>query len=303
MKTVMNQRGSVFIFVTLMIVLLLVMVGMGLDTGHLAYIRSQGQPAVDAAALAATSALPIRNDAAVKARAGIFGGNNTYLNSNKNPISGTNVTYAQYDPATGNITTAGVTVNNANAVRVALETKNPHTGAAANTSMASPLFLTPLFNLMGINVSNTTNVSVSAVAAIKGVPGIPVSIEEARCTATNPQKLLQSSSTNDNSGYTTYYINNASASEINALIDAARDCNGGMPPVDVGYCTQLNNGQITSVYKSFEALFKATPGKCFMLPVVADKSNWTQCQAITKWASFCPDKTTPVVQNGSDKYL
>ena len=48
-----NDRGSVIVLATLMIVLLLLMVGMGLDTGHLAYIRSQGQPAVDAAALAA----------------------------------------------------------------------------------------------------------------------------------------------------------------------------------------------------------------------------------------------------------
>lgn len=129
----MNQRGSVLVFITLMSVLLMVMVGMGLDTGHLGYIRSQGQPAVDASAIAAVSAVPTRNDTAVKTRAGIFNGSNTYLDSKNNTITGANVTYAQYDPATGNITTAGVDVNNANAVRVALETTNPHTGAAANT--------------------------------------------------------------------------------------------------------------------------------------------------------------------------
>ena len=54
MKRLDNENGTVIIFATLMIVLLLIMVGMGLDTGHLVYIRSQGQPAVDAAAIAAS---------------------------------------------------------------------------------------------------------------------------------------------------------------------------------------------------------------------------------------------------------
>src|SRR5690606_17611468 len=53
-----NERGYTLIFVTLMITVLILMVGMGLDTGHLASVRSQGQPAVDAAALAAASAVP-----------------------------------------------------------------------------------------------------------------------------------------------------------------------------------------------------------------------------------------------------
>jgi len=56
-----NQHGSVIIWVTLMITLLLVMVGMGLDTGQMTYTRNQGQVAVDAAALAAISGLPSLN--------------------------------------------------------------------------------------------------------------------------------------------------------------------------------------------------------------------------------------------------
>ena len=51
MQIVDNERGGVIVFVTLMVVLLMIMVGMGLDTGHLSFIRSQGQGAVDAAAL------------------------------------------------------------------------------------------------------------------------------------------------------------------------------------------------------------------------------------------------------------
>ena len=59
MRAQKNERGSVLVFVTLMIVLLLVMVGLGLDTGQLTYVRNQGQAAVDAAALAAVSAIAI----------------------------------------------------------------------------------------------------------------------------------------------------------------------------------------------------------------------------------------------------
>jgi Putative Flp pilus-assembly TadE/G-like len=62
-----NNHGSVLVFVTLAITLLLIMVGMGLDTGMLSYVRSQAQPAVDAAALAAVSGL-ISGQAEVESR-------------------------------------------------------------------------------------------------------------------------------------------------------------------------------------------------------------------------------------------
>jgi Flp pilus assembly protein TadG len=83
MKAANNERGTILVFVTLMIVLLLIMVGMGLDTGHLVYIRSQAQPAVDAAALAAASAVPTGNPAEVNNRVAAFNTSNSYLNSTK----------------------------------------------------------------------------------------------------------------------------------------------------------------------------------------------------------------------------
>ena len=102
MKPLNNENGTVIIFATLMIVLLLIMVGMGLDTGHLVYIRSQGQPAVDAAALAAASAIPTGNLSTVQARAASInpggtnpGFGNNYLNSPNNTISANNVTLVQ----------------------------------------------------------------------------------------------------------------------------------------------------------------------------------------------------------------
>ena len=84
MKAVRDDRGFAMVFATLMVVLLLIMVGMGLDTGHLAYVRSQGQPAVDAAALAAASAVPSGNWSTVTDRAAKFnpGGTNPGIGNN-----------------------------------------------------------------------------------------------------------------------------------------------------------------------------------------------------------------------------
>jgi len=98
-----NERGSVLVFVTLMMVLLFVMVGLGLDTGHLAYVRSQGQPAVDAAALAAVNALPTLDINEVSKRAAQLNynsssnaGGNNYLNSPSNLIGASNITLINY---------------------------------------------------------------------------------------------------------------------------------------------------------------------------------------------------------------
>jgi hypothetical protein len=41
MQPLKNEQGYALVFMTLMIVLLLIMVGMGLDTGHLSYVRSR----------------------------------------------------------------------------------------------------------------------------------------------------------------------------------------------------------------------------------------------------------------------
>ena len=66
MQHLRNQAGSVLVFITLMIVVLMVMVGMGLDTGFLTFSRSMGQRAVDLAALAGAAGLAKLDVAAIK---------------------------------------------------------------------------------------------------------------------------------------------------------------------------------------------------------------------------------------------
>lgn len=291
MQPIRNEQGSVLVFMTLMMVLLFVMVGMGLDTGHLAYIRSQGQPAVDAAALAAASALPTGLTANVNARAaqvnfisGSNPGGNNYLNSPNNLIGASNVTLIRYDTATGTIATAsgtGASTGDANGVRVALETANPY-GGSANTPMKSPLFLTPLLKLMGQNTGGTQNVSVSAVALLTAIPGMPVAIAgcsppppTAQCTGGNGTaaspytncRLLQTNSSNNgkggnpdtltyqDSGWTTFNLKSANAPTIKSLIGNNSNC-GNIPPVSIGSsCIYLNNGQITPVLTEFDDVY------------------------------------------------
>src|SRR6186713_3418446 len=107
MKPVRNEQGFAVVFATLMIVLVFIMVGMGLDTGHLAYIRSQGQPAVDAAALAAASAIHTGDATQVENRARAFNLTNTYLDSPNNQIGTANITYVNYNAATNSFVSQG----------------------------------------------------------------------------------------------------------------------------------------------------------------------------------------------------
>src|SRR5882724_4516524 len=203
MQPIKNEQGYVMVFATLMIVLLMIMVGMGLDTGHLAYVRSQGQPAVDAAALAAASAIHTGDPAQVENRAEAFNSANNYLDSPNNQIGKANITYINYNSGTNTFTAQG-SITGANGVRVALETTNPY-GGTPNTPMKSPLFLTPLFNLIGIPTAKSANVSVSAVAIVKTAPDLPIAMEQTLCTKDDKTgqyipvetKLLQSNAADE----------------------------------------------------------------------------------------------------------
>jgi uncharacterized membrane protein len=178
MRYLGNQRGSVLVFVTLMSVLLMIMVGLGLDTGQLSFSRSTGQAAVDAAALSAISALPSRIAGDVVTRATTFNSINDYTGSSGNALAGANVSYVKYDFTTHTITNYAEPIATANGVRVALE------GAS---SMKNPGFLTRLFNIMDQSMPVSNNVSVSAVAVATTIPSIPIAVWQGQCGADGVQ--------------------------------------------------------------------------------------------------------------------
>jgi len=294
MKSVRNEQGFALVFATLMIVLLLIMVGMGLDTGHLAYVRSQGQPAVDAAALAAASAVPSGNWSTVTDRAAKFnpggsnpGTGNNYVNSPNNAINQKNVTLVKYENTTGDFTTTGVDITNASGARVALENSNPY-GGTAGKAMQSPLFLTPLFNLFGQKVKNTADVSVSAVAVNQALPGLPIVVVQNKCNQVGDVILDFQAGRKSTAGWETYQIINASTDQIRELWDKLPYC-AGQPAIDTGYCGNIANGVNSTIFnQNLKPMFKADPSRCYLIPVIPNGGNLNQCQDIIDWAQFCP---------------
>ena len=308
MSAMRNDRGSVLVFITLMIVLLMFIVGMGLDTGELVYTRSTGQAAVDAAALSAITALPqaraANNPALVEARATAFVGatKNNYTGSSANPLTGANVSYVQYDFLTNTVTNYGVALGVANGVRVAME-------QSAGTAMKTPAFLTPFLNLFGATAAGSNNVSVSAVSVMTAKPSIPIALWATACTGTIPvvREIAQQNPVNgENSCWTTYLDKSSGGSDIEALFKASGSCDD-LPQgaVDIGIPIYENKGQVASVYDTANNFFKVDPltkDRYWLIPVINGTGN---CNAkdpapIVDWAKI---KVDVVSKHGSDSYI
>jgi hypothetical protein len=192
----------------------------------------------------------------------------------------------KYDNSTGTFTTSGVNINNANGARVALENSNPY-GGTSGKAMRSPLFLTPLLNLFGQTTKTTTDVSVSAVAVNQALPGLPIVVVQGLCGKSDAELDFQSGG-KSTGGWETYQIINASTDEVRGLFEKLPYC-AGQPAIDVGYCGNIANGVNATVFNQhLKPMFAANPGGCYLIPVIPNGGNLTQCQQIVDWASFCP---------------
>jgi Flp pilus assembly protein TadG len=304
MQTVNNQRGSVIVFVTLMIVLLMVMVGLGLDTGQLTYTRTMGQGAVDAAALSAVSGLPSRSAAEVNARAANFNSKNDYTGSASNGIAGANVSYVKYDFTSNTITNYNEPIGTANGVRVALE---------GGTAMKTPAFLTPLMNLFGIATSGVQNVTVSAVSTITTKPAIPIALWSNVCpqngvTYTDKPIQMQHPSPQDgveNACWTTFLDCSSGAPDIKAGFQVADTCSGNAinGQIEIGTPICQNKGQVNTVLGTADQFFMTEhPNRWWLVPVIGGGGN---CDAkdptkIVNWAKIYPKE---IVKGGNPKYI
>jgi Flp pilus assembly protein TadG len=304
--TIRNDRGSVLVFMTLMIVLLMIMVGMGLDTSQMTFSRSTGQAAVDAAALSAVSALPTaiatNNAALVENRATAFISKNDYTGSSTNPLTKTNVSYVQYDFAANKVTSYNVALGVANGVRVALET-------STGTAMKTPAFLTPLLKLFGASASGSNNVGVSAVSVISGRASIPIALWSSVCSGSSTVKnvdIQQQNPGTENSCWTTYLDKSSGAPDVKALFDASATCTGlPVGDIDIGVPIYENKGQQATDYGAADDFFlqnAATKNRCWIVPVIVGSGN---CDAknpapIVDWAEICP---TVVSKNGAHSYI
>lgn len=305
MTTLKNQQGSVLVFVTLMIVILMVMVGLGLDTGQITYVRNQGQAAVDAAALAAVSGLPSRNPAEVQARAAAYNSKNNYVESPTNQIDPTTVSYVKYDFTTNTITNYNEPIGTANGVRVALE------GAR---SITTPVFLTPLMNLFGIATASTQNVNVSAVATITAKPAIPIALWQSKCGVGNPvqsnvkieMQHPDQSDAGENACWTTFFDCSSGAPDIKAGFQTASTCSGSSIDGNIALGSMIcqNRGQVNTVMKTAEDFFmdKAVAGRWWLIPVIKGTGN---CDAKdpTAVVDFAKIQVTKIDRSGSPKYI
>lgn len=287
-----DERGSVLVFVTLMIVLLLIMVGMGLDTGQLTYTKSQGQAAVDAAALAAVSALPV-SSTEVSQRVAAFNDTNDYVKKTSNSIGGGNITYVQYNELTGTVTDLP-SIANANGVRVALESKNPYTEAAVGNAISAPVFLTPLMNIFGGSAPATVNVNVSAVAVLRVTPSVPIAIKQGLCNGSNvvTARLRERGASNTNSCWTTY-TDTVSTSNVQDLFDASGQCTGlpaNTDRISIGTKVGLSNTTRSGPYFDARTLFSSHnwESQCWIVPVVPNTTNCSGQAEIVDWAKVCP---------------
>jgi Flp pilus assembly protein TadG len=310
MQTIKNERGAVLVFATLMIVVLLIMVGLGLDTAQLTYVRNQGQAAVDAAALAAVSGLPSRVAAQVENRAMGFNSNNDYVEIQTNPITAANVSYVQYDYATNTITNYAANINTANGVRVALET------ATNNSAITTPMFLTPLLNLLGITTAGAKDVNVSAVATIQAKPTIPIALWSGICNGSTPVpdvKIQMQHPTNDgenpageNACWTTFFDCSSGAPDIKAGFETAASCTGNSLNGTLALGAQIcqNKGQVNTVMQKAEDFFSANgwPNTWWIVPVIGGGGNCDPDNptGITDWAKIRPKS---IDKTGNPKYI
>ena len=305
MSSIRNDKGSVLVFITLMIVLLMIMVGMGLDTGQLTYSRSMGQAAVDAAALSAVSALPSRDTAVVQNRAATFNSTNNYIGSTSNAIGSVNVGYVQYDFINDTIT-YGANINTANGVRVALE-------QGSGTGITTPVFLTPLMNLLGFSTTGTKQVNVSAVAVLKTRPSIPIALWEVNCGSTGEEKNIEikmqhpdQQTGNENSCWTTFLDCSSGAPDIKAGFQTAATCSGGAINGNLAIGTPIcqNRGQVNSVLAAAEDFFTDPDhlNRWWLVPVIGGGGNCDPQNPtpITNWAKIYPQA---FVTTGTPKYI
>jgi Flp pilus assembly protein TadG len=299
-----NQRGSVIVFITLMIVVLMVMVGLGLDSGQLTYTRATGQGAVDAAALSAVSGLPSRDAAQVIARATDFNSTNDYTGSAKNLITGANVSYVKYDYTSNTITNYNEPIETANGVRVALE---------GSTAMKTPLFLTPLMNLFGTKTSGVQNVNVSAVATVTTRPAIPIALWSNMCPQNGVMyidKVIQMQHPDQDGGvenacWTTLLDCSSGAADIKAGFQVAETCSGNAinGQIQIGTPICQNKGEVNSVLGTAQQFFMTDhPNQWWLVPVINGGGNCAaeDPTAIVNWAKIYPKE---IVKTGNPKYI
>jgi Flp pilus assembly protein TadG len=252
MEILRNNRGQVLIYVSLFLVLLTLLTGLAIDVGWMAYVRSQSQTAIDAAALSGAAAVPAYNQdgstGQIKDRVEAFNGPGTDASSNNvmNQSAGLNGSQVNQggdaEVIIYNSTTDSITA--------------PANPAAANGVRVGKGFNTPLFFARLLNGGLPTTINVTATAVMRVRPSLPVNLicpnPPGACPPPPGSQIIMefraSPSPQDNHSFTSYFIHNASASVMKDMV-----LNPSLIPcVSNGDPIELNNGQMNSLLEKIK---------------------------------------------------
>jgi hypothetical protein len=257
MKALRNARGAVLIYVTLFLVLLgLLFIALGTDAGWLAYVRTQGQAAMDAAALRGVAAIPNYNTTSdttqVYNMAMGLNPNNTVMNQSAG-VAGADIEFCTGSPDTPTCS-AGTFPTPAQGVRV-------------TRTYATPFFFGGL-----LNGGTSANITVSSIAWLGGPQAYCADIPMALCaqnigynpsagdfTCSESQDATLIPNGTDNAGWWAPLPETSNASWCQGVLNGnINPCTGSGDWID------LNNGAISVCQKLLEDKFAAagcfTPG-------------------------------------------
>ncbi len=296
METLKNNRGTVLIYVTVFLALMTLLTGLAIDVGWMAYVRTQSQAAIDSAALSGAAAIPDYNfngtTGQIQARVEAFNGpandpsSNNVMNQDAGIIGSQVSQGGNAEVVTYNSTTDTITA--------------PVNPAAANGVRVTKGFNTPLFFSRLLNGGDPTTINVSATAVIRMRPSLPVDLicnpDNSACPPPYGSQIIlnvtQTPSPKDDSSFTSYYIQNASASEFKNMVQNPNS----IPCLTMGDPIEIANGQDNSVMKDIRDAFDQNKK-----PI--DLDNDPSTPPVLAWpvilpvvsTYFNPNQTSPVI--------
>ncbi len=289
-----NSRGAVMIYAILFLFVLgLFFIALAIDVGWMAYVRSQGQAAVDSAAISGAAAIPAYNSGDPSQVYGIVGSlnsQNTVMNQDA-AIANTDVEFCTGDPEASFTCTAATA---------------PAVGVRVTKTYSTPLFFGKI-----LNGGNPTDITVSAIAWLGGPTGLGPDLPIAACTSQigwdgpgstcDPTLRADLSANNvDNAGWFTVPPDSANAKDCKDMVKGDKE----IPFLYGGQEINLNNGQITAcqweIYYRFQECFESVCPDCcnqsspsynpdcvVSLPIIDCDNTINQQGDILLFASLC----------------
>jgi Flp pilus assembly protein TadG len=259
MKQLKSERGVAIIYVTLFLIVLgLLFFALGIDVGWLAYVRSQSQTAVDAAALAGAAGIPNYNttgDSTVV--------DNLIQASDNSVIKG---------PAGLKMTDAQFCGGSSSSPTCPWANSKTAGGVKVTRTFQAPIFFGRL-----LDGKSTADITVSSTAWLGGAQGLRPDLDVAICgnpppagvgydpsdpdgpTCRTTAPTIDFSPSTTNNGAWWAFGTNINASNCRDFVNHPDT----IPFVQRDDSINLNNGQITSCMKAVDDRFEAcTPTIC-----------------------------------------